>query len=363
MSESIGMQEAKRGRKEILDLYKVTASKYTEVVKATLTGSSKDFWLQQKSLNSQLQNQSYVNVISSLERDQPLVALSRQIFLTEAIEKLTGQFISEKMALYRGFLLNWEKVLLIFNIFVKISSIFSITDLSKTAYQGVTSVQDTFEDLWDSQFPFGVMRPGIALKQLDHTTISKLMRSINGHRRMVKRIIKIIENSVKLKKALNNMNFLSNSEIVSTNLAGPIARASGVISSLIDLPTFRDRKSSLFYSQFAYGKMPSPLKSIEICYSELILALERMVYLLPKFQGSLGKATLPENSGQFSISYPTTFGINHLTIELEGEKAKYVNFIPFEVGNIEGISMLIVKNSDTLTPYLLTFLNPEIDLE
>ncbi|PWI48192.1 hypothetical protein CEE45_07740 [Candidatus Heimdallarchaeota archaeon B3_Heim] len=362
MSESISMQEAIRGGNEILDLYKVTPSKYTEVVNAALTGSSKDFWLQQKSLNSQLQNQSYMNVISSLEKDQPLAALSRQIFLTEAIEKLTGQFISEKMALYRGFLLNWEKVLLIFNIFVKISRIFSITNLSKTAYQGVTSVQDIFENLWDSQFPFGVMRPGIALKQLDHTTISMFMRSINGQRRMVKRVRKIIENSVTLKKALNSMNFLSNSEIVDTSLAGPIARASGVISLLIDLPTFRDRKSSLFYSQFAYGKTPSPLKCIEICYSELILALERMAYLLPKFQGSLGESTLPENSGQYSISYPTTFGINHLTIELEGEKARYINYIPFEAGNIGGISMLVVKNSDTLIPYLLTFLNPEIEL-
>ncbi|MHA1976811.1 MAG: hypothetical protein ACW98F_10275 [Candidatus Hodarchaeales archaeon] len=357
------MQEAEQGRNEILDLSQVNPNKYSEMVRVSLIGNTKDFWLQQKALNDQLQNQPYVKVISRLETDQPLVALSRQIFLCETIERLTGQFISKNMVLYRGYLLNWEKVLSIFNLFLNISKLFSISNLYNAAYHGLNSVKNTFENLWGSQVPVNVMRPGIALKQLDHTSIPKLMYAINVQRKLAKTTAKIIENSEELNKGLSSMKFLSNSELVKTSLAGPIARASGVISPLIDLPTSKNQKSSYFYTQFVYGKKPSPLRFMEICYKELILALERMVYLLPKFQGTLGESTLPENSGQFSASYPITFGVNHLTIELDGEKTKYVNFIPFEFGNIEGISKLIANNSDALAPYLLSYLNPEISFE
>ncbi|MHA2106213.1 MAG: hypothetical protein ACW99R_00710 [Candidatus Hodarchaeales archaeon] len=354
------MQEAERERNEILNSYEVTPRKYTELVTATLEGIPRNFFLQQKTLSGQLQNQPYVDVISILEKDQPLAALSRQIFLTEVIEKLTGQFIPKKMVLYRGYLLNWEKVFMIFSFFSNIAQIFSISDLHKTANRGFTSVQDTFENLWGSRFPINVMRPGIALKILDHNSIPIAIRSINIQRQVAKKILKIIEKSNTLSKSLHNLKFLSNSELGNTSLAGPIARASGIINPLIDLPTSKMQKTSLFYSQFAYGKAPSPLRFMEICYRELSLALERMTFLLPKFQGRLKDSTLPENSGQHSASYPITFGVNHLTIELSGDKAKYVNFIPFEYGNIEGISLLITINSDALTPYLLSYLNPEL---
>jgi hypothetical protein len=354
------MEEAKREQNEFFSTYKLSPLKYSELVTATLKGNPKDYLAQLKSLNGQLQNQPYVNVISMLEKDQPLAALSRQIFLTEAIEKLTGQFIREKIVLYRGYLLNWEKILMIFSFFSNISKIFSISDLEKIASQGFTSVQDTFEDLWGTRYPTNAIRPGVALKTLDHNSIPKLIRSINLQKKLAKRILKIIEKSTLLSESLRELKFLSNSELGNTSLAGPIARASGLINPLIDLPTNKMQKSSLYYSQFAYGKTPSPLRFMEICYRELILALERKTYLLPKFQGRLEDSTLPENSGQHSASYPITFGVNHLTIELEGDKAKYVNFIPFELGNIEGISRLLTINSDVLTPYLLAFLNPEI---
>ena len=357
------MQEADRELNETQDLSQIMPSKYAELVKAAQFGDTKEYWLQQKSIHHKLQNQPYVNVISILETDQPLVALSRQIFLSETIEKLTGQFISEKMVKYRGFLLNWEKVLSIFSILFNISKVFSISKLSSNTYRGFTSVQDTFEDLWGSRFPINVMRPGIALKQLDHTTIPKVMRSINVQRKLAKKVSNSIESSDILKTGLKDMAYLSNSELVKKRLTGPIARASGVISPLIDLPIGKNQKTSYFYTQFAYGKTPSPLRFMEICYRELILALERMVILLPKFQGTLGESTLPENSGQLSTSYPITFGVNHLTIELEGSRTKYVNFIPFEVGNVEGISQLLVKNSETLTSYILSFLNPEISFD
>ncbi len=358
------MQEDSQVQDDFLSNYVVIPSKYAEMVKSVFKSDSRDLWNELDSLNNQLQDQNYLNVISALEQEQPLFALSRQIFFAEAIEKLTGQFVSKKMIQYRGFLLNWEKVFAIFRLLVTISNLFSISKLSKTANQGFTSVQNTFEDLWGSQLPIEVMRPGIALKQIDHTSIFNVIKAINIQRKLAKTTMSLIENSKILKNALHTIEFLSNTELTSCGLSGPIARASGVITPIIDLPHSKVQRSSYFFTQFAYGKSPSPLRIMEICSRELILALERMVYLYPKFQGRVKESkSLPENSGQLSASFPTTFGVNHITINLKDENVKYVNFIPFEFGNINGISKIIDMNSVALTPYFLAFLNPVIRFE
>ena len=70
-----------------------------------------------------------------------------------------------------------------------------------------------------------------------------------------------------------------------------------------------------------------------------------------------------ETQGQFTYSIPVSLGVNYLTIELEGNQVKYINFIPFELGNLQGITELISRNSKEIHPLLLLFLNPEISLE
>lgn len=360
----MAMQEAIWDRKLFLDNLEIIPGRYSEIVEAVITGKKTNFQKNSISFNNQMRGLHYVNMISELENDQPLLALSRQIFLSEVLEKLTGQFVPKKMVLYRGYLLNWEKVFVIFKFFTNIAKIFSISNLLKVSKHGFTSVQDSFEGLWGSRYPTSVMRPGIAIKHLEKSSISRIMQGINNQRKIAKKLSKIIERSHILRRELANVNHLSHSEVVDSGLAGPIARAVGVITPMIDMPSAKIQNSSFFYTQFVYGKTGSGLKYLEICYREMILALERMANLLPNFLGRIDEPeSLPENSGQFSASYPTSFGVNHLTVAIDDNKIRYINFVPFEFNNIEGIARLIDLNGKENTKFFLGFLNPEIEFE
>ena len=102
---------------------------------------------------------------------------------------------------------------------------------------------------------------------------------------------------------------------------------------------------------------------IRIFSYELILALERIRYLLPGIKKlSSVNATRPLN-GHFTLTMSVLLGFNHLSLEMEDFRIKYVNFVPFEANNALGIAKIIKKNKIQKSPLILLFLNPEIDLE
>ena len=346
-----------------LNLFKTSQAKHIQLVNAALSSESQEYWQQHNKINLQMQNASISKVFDILEVNQPLFSLSRQIILSSSIEKITGTFISDKMQIYRGFLLNWEKILILFHLFEKIAKIEGLNGVQNSASQGIISNKDTFEDLWGERFPLAVVRPGLANKTLDYNSPLKIQNMINAQRRLSKKVIKGIRGSSNLKNKLKNIVLLSKAELLNTGLTGPIARASNINPPIFNLASNRSQRNFLFFQQYAYTSSPSPLAFLEICFTELQLALERLSFLVAHLHGKLEMNSVRETQGQFTYSIPVSLGVNYLTIELEGNQVKYINFIPFELGNLQGITELISRNSKEIHPLLLLFLNPEISLE
>ncbi len=346
-----------------LKSFKTSQAKHIQLVNAALSSESQEYWQQHNKINLQMQNTSISKVFDILEVKQPLFALSRQIMLSSSIEKITGTFISDKMQIYRGFLLTWEKILILFYLFEKIAKIEGLNGVRNSASQGIISNQDTFEDLWGERFPIAVVRPGLANKTLDYNSPLKIQNMINSQRRLSKKIIKGIRGSSNLRNRLKNIVILSKAEILTTGLTGPIARASNINPPIISLTSNSSQKDFLFYQQYAYASSPSPLALLEICFTELQLAIERLSFLAHYLHGHIEVNSIRETQGHFTCLFPVCFGVNYLTIELEGNQVKYINFIPFELGNLYGITELISKNSKKIHLFLLLFLNPEISLE
>jgi hypothetical protein len=336
---------------------------YLQLVNAVLSYKPEIYWQERNEFNQRMQNTSISKAFEILTKNQPFLAFSHQIMMSASIERITGTFISKKNQLLRGFLLNWEKTLLLFHFFQQIGENEDLINVQNSANRGTTSIRNLFEDIWGESFPCSVIRPGEVNTSFDLETTTRIYNELNYHRRLCKQITKEILDSRSLKNRVKGISFLSRDEILNTGIAGPFARVLNINPKKTGLTTSFDLSSPQFYQQYAYASSFYPFALIEICLTELNLALERLSLLLPKIQGQIKVNDIRESQGQFTCSLPVCFGVNHLSIELDYDLVKYINFIPFEMGNLLGITELIRKNEKDLYPLLFLYLNPEITIK
>jgi len=162
---------------------------------------------------------------------------------------------------------------------------------------------------------------------------------------------------------VNEISFPDKIEIIKNGINGPIARASNIIHPSIK-PTSKELiHSSHSFTQNVYSSDPDPMNIIRIYLYEFILTLARIRYLLPRIDNLSSVNTNRPLTGHFTFTMSTLLGLNHLSLEMENFRIKYVNFIPFEVGNAPGFARIIKKNEITKNQLILLFLHPEITLE
>jgi len=347
-----------------IDLNSITVmpSSYENLVKGAISQNYDKFWNQPNKRNLTLQNKSLEETYSILDNDQQLINISRQIHLSESLETLSGIFISEKMRMFRGFLLNLEKASLFFYLFKKIANIYNIENLLEASSIGLDTNQHTFAQLMGDSFPREMIRPGLIRGEIRENSIPKTLRILKDQQKLVTTIRKMVRKSKTLNQSLENYSNLSKTEILKSGLTGPFARSVNIVTPLIKLSTSFNRFSSSQYSQFVTSQTSNPNGILEICNVEIKLALERMVQLLPKICGKISLSGSQLKNGSFSSSFAFNLGINHLTVEIEEGRTRYLKFVPFETSNLLGISKLMAINPPSLNRFILLFLNPEIEL-
>jgi len=345
-----------------LNSISVIPSNYENLVKGAISQNYDKFWKQPNERNLKIQNKTLEETYSLLENDHELNALSRQIHLSESLETLTGIFLSEKMRIFRGFLLNLEKVSQFFNLFIRIADIYNIEALLEVSSVGLDTNKHVFEELWGDSFPKEMIRPGLIREGISEKDIQKTLRIVKKQQKLVTTIRKMVKKSKTLKKGLENYSNLTEAEILKSGLTGPLARSVNIVTPLIKLSTSLNRFSSSQFSQFATSQTSNPSGILEICNVELRLALERMMLLLPKIFGKISFSESELKNGSISSSFALSFGINHLTVEIAECSVKYLKFVPFETSNLLGISRLMRINQPSLYQFILLFLNPEIEL-
>jgi hypothetical protein len=206
-----------------------------------------------------------------------------------------------------------------------------------------------------------MVRPGWIEEEISESSISKIRNNLKSQQKLVKNIRKAVKNSKTLQKPLENYSNLIETEILKSGITGPLARSVNVITPLINASTSINHFSSSQFSQFVTSESSNPFGLLEICNVELTLALERMLQLLPKIYGRILLTEGELRNGSISSSFVKSFGVDHLSIEIEGGLTKYLKLVPFEISNILGISKVIASNSPNLHQFILLFLNPEIE--
>ncbi|MCK4849382.1 MAG: hypothetical protein KAT16_10165 [Candidatus Heimdallarchaeota archaeon] len=356
------MHKSVETKKINLNSITVIPSSYENLVKGAISQNHDKFWQQPNERNLKLQNKSLEETYAFLENDQQLIALSRQIHLSESLETLSGISIPEKMRLFRGFLLNLEKVSLLFYLFKRIANIYNIETLLEASSTGLDIINQTSTELFGDSFPQEIIRPGYIKEGISEKTIPKTLGILNKQHKLVTTIRKTVLKSQTLNESLDNYSNLSKSEILKSGLTGPFARSVGIVTPLIKLSTSLNRVSSSRLSQFVTSQTSNPKNILEICNVELKLALERMIQLLPNIYGKIPVQECKLKNGSLSSSFALSLGINHLTVEIDEGRARYLKFVPFETSNLVGISKLMVINHPSLYHFILLFLNPEIEL-
>ena len=84
------MQKSVETKKIDLNSIIVMPSSYENLVKGAISQDYDKFWKQSNERNLKFKNKSLEETYAVLENDQQLIALSRQIHLSESLETLSG---------------------------------------------------------------------------------------------------------------------------------------------------------------------------------------------------------------------------------------------------------------------------------
>lgn len=299
-------------------------------------------------------------LFSSLETEQSLNIISRQIHLSETIELIMGILVTSDMTQYRGLLLNFERVMIYFYLFHRIFQLLKEFQMAKAALRGYSSFQRIFETLWELKVPYGVIRPAAITQPLLEGKIPKIRHIFQDQEKISRRISKHIERKIKIKDTLKKFDLLSPDDTKSIGLTGPIARASGVLPVLNPITSTYPRKSAQDFIQYTHTSESNLWASLRVGYVELILALNRISLLLKAYPASVETISQETVNGEITSSFLTTLGNSYLTINISDGTVKYFNYIPDQMTNMVGITKLLSMCPDELKSIILLLYNPEI---
>lgn len=298
-----------------------------------------------------------------LERERPLLSITRQIHLSETIELITGIFIPENIREYRGLLLNLERSMTYFYIFHKFFNFLGYSKLAETAYTGYFSFQRILETLWQFRFPWGIIRAGGVLKPIYPTVIPEVQKLIRSQQKCARFIAKFIEKKSEIKNKLIPLETLNAEGAVKLGITGPIARSLGVIPSNNAKKSDLARKSAISLIQNAYTNDGNLWAVFRVCYAELILSLERAFQLLKPY--SLKSQNNLKNSivGEATSSFTAVLGQTYLTVSISNNQATYFNYIPPEMVNMAGITRILTNYPNSNNFLIFLFFDPRIVMQ
>jgi Ni,Fe-hydrogenase III large subunit len=295
-----------------------------------------------------------------LERERPLISITRQIHLSETIELITGIFIPENIREYRGLLLNLERSTTYFYIFHKFFYFLGHFELAKIAYTGYFSFQRILETLWQFRFPWGIIRTGGVLKSIYPTVIPEIQKLIRSQQKCAWKIAKFIEKNSEMKKKLISLETLNIEEAIKLGITGPIARSLGVIPSSNAIKSDLTRKSAISLIQNTYTNDGNIWAVFRVCCTELILSLGRALQLLKPYSLKSQKELKNSIDGEATTSFTTALGQTHLTVSISNDQASYFNYIPPEMVNMAGITRILTNFLNSHNFFIFLFFDPRI---
>lgn len=326
---------------------------------STISTSDLSYYIQTKREKQRLMKEISVSkLFVKFERENSLNTISHQVHLAETIELISGIIISDDIRQYRGLLINLERVSINMYLFYWFFRLLDDFKTSRLALESYSSFWYLFELLWKQQFPWGLIRPGGISHPISSKNVLEIEKIVFTQQKTAWEIAKAIEKKTIDNKELKEVIILSADLMEKTGITGPIARTSGAIPVLPPLPSFPTRLSAQNFLKYTYTAENNLLGVLRVSYTELILALERILGLLKEYP-RISLDTPKTLNGEATTSFPTSLGESHLTISIIDNQVTYFNFIPPQMINIAGILESLSTCPTSLQLVILLFFDPE----
>ncbi|MFX1286416.1 MAG: hypothetical protein ACFFB5_22465 [Promethearchaeota archaeon] len=327
----------------------------------TMTPSDLTKYLSKRRAREKLRtDMSLSKLFLLLEREHSINSISNQVHLSETIELIGGTLISEDIKHYRGLLLNIERTMIYFYLFYWILRFLREHKIAELSYTCYSSFQHIFESLWQVRYPCGLIRPNSIVLPFNLSKIPEIQKIIFFQQKNAWLIAKYIERKLKIKNTVKGLEILSLDNVKTSGITGPIARASGLVPSLISPTPILTRQSAQIYLKYAYAKDNNVLNVLRVGYVEMILALNRISQLLKDFPSKTLDTLIKPLNGEATSTFSTVLGESHLTVNISDNKVRYFNFIPPQMSNMTGFLKILSTCPITIKPIILLFFDPEI---
>jgi Ni,Fe-hydrogenase III large subunit len=292
------------------------------------------------------------------ERENLLNAITHQVHLSETIELIVGTIVSDDLRQFRGLLLNIERASIYFYIFYWIFRFLNNFKASRIALGSYNSFQFLFEQIWEIQYPWDLIRPEGIFDPITLTQIPEIQKIVNTLQKNAWKIANTIEKGKTVKNILEEVENLSLDMVKRTGITGPMVRTLGTVTSQITPSTPSTRQSAQIFLKHTYTTESNLLNVLRVSYTELILSLNQFSHLLKGYT-IMPQGTLNSLDGEATTSFTTTLGESHLTLNILEDQVKYFNFIPPQMANITGIVESLSTCPSSLQSIILLLFDPE----
>ncbi|MFW9854530.1 MAG: hypothetical protein ACFFFG_05700 [Candidatus Thorarchaeota archaeon] len=312
-------------------------------------------------------NKPLATTFSIFEEMDPTVPVTLQLLISEAIEQITGILIPESVLFHRAFLACLERAKVLYSVFELLFTNLNHSHSAAIASNGISSLQDLTNLLWGGGFR-QLVRPGIICKPFDIRNVSKGVTILSSQINVAKKIARMIEFDPRLVNNLKSIPIISQEDVLDTGLTGPVKRAAGLISSKPKRDPLYPNKSIEFIYQYALSSSSDPVlwHAYRVCYGELYLALNRLVFLLKEYDPPLlhlDSDHLGTISGDATVFLPSPLGHTYLTLGMSGDRVEYINLVSSQIKNWKGFTRILTKVEETDHKIIMPLFNPGVGLK
>ncbi|MFW9778052.1 MAG: hypothetical protein ACFFE8_04295 [Candidatus Heimdallarchaeota archaeon] len=303
---------------------------------------------------------------SIFEEMDPAIPVTLQLLLSEAVEQIRGILIPKSVLFHRAFLACFERAKVLYSLFESLFANLNHSQGATFAASGISSIEELTNLLWGGGFQ-ELVRPGMICKPFEIRNISKGVTILSSQIHVANKIAKMIESDPRLVSSLKSIPILSQEDVLQTGLTGPLKRAAGLISSRPKRDPPYPVKSIEFIYQYALSSSYNPVlwHAYRICYGELYLALNRLVFLLKEYDPTMSHPdsnSLRTAEGDATIFLPSPLGHTYLTLGLYEDRVQYLNYISSQIKNWKGFTRILTKFEETNQKLIMPLFNPVVVL-
>ena len=325
----------------------------------------REFFQKRRDFFATLIDQSLETAFIKLGREIPLLPITLQLMLSEAVEHIAGISISKDIWRHRGFLACLERAKVLYSVF---ESLFASLDQAKASVvvsKGVSALNRLMNDLW-SGGSWGLVRPGTIQKPFNPQETGKALQILHFQLLLAKKLGEIVEFNPTIQTTLDNIPTLHREEILWSGMTGPLKRASGLHLNRKRVNTVYPHKSTEYFFQYAYSNLshPSVWQAYRICYVELYLSINRLYFLLNDYSPPARKddLDLAAVTGETTIHLSTPLGSSYLTLSMNEGQVAYFNYVPAEMKNWRGFSKIFSLSVEVHHNLLMPLFAPKTQI-